>query len=1458
MRTLFQITLLLISFAITAQKIPSNLNQTTEGKRNGKWTILLDAGWKEISDVQQARYYRVIEYQLGKPIGRVRDYHSNGLLQWEGQLLSENPDVNDGVCIWYFDNGDKKKESAYKNGSRDGKEVNYWQGKKYSEGTYSKEKKNLDWIYYGDDLASHYYAADQDYQRMDSKSALTRYQKALAHAELLNKGTSIEKMNILWSMSYAQMEIGQAKEAALNLATALQLSHKVDGKFDQSLVEDAEKAAKKLVTLKIYESAILLFKEIVRKREAKLWTSNPNYYTDLKGILDNSYWSNQLDSMHFYFDKIAQILPSTDAQLSTHLHDWASFTIPRKEYDRFDVIERACEKFLKAKEHLNEKDKAYCSAWITNGRLAQAKGQNERALKCFENARANLQPQNSSHQETYLSALGYSAEVYHTIGKYDAKAALVFNEFEKWSDQLMDSKGEDYALHFASLAKYYLKLGNYKRAEETLIKSMKAIEAIYGLSSDEYAAMKIFMANVLTQSGQKEKAQAFLSTQAQGEKAIIKGGGLNEAMAEVEELTTALQAGEYIKAVAFFEKRSNQILPFLETNGKYESLIMINLGMGGCYKQTGNLHRAGELFLYSKKLAEQKLAQSHPTRILTIRSLADFYYATGSFREAEDNLLEALNILNETRTKANQSESDEQYFPILELLGFTYIGQDYFREAEKAFNDVLQYYMNRYGEASFEYANASTSLAQLFTRTKQFSKATALYEKALPYFQSKHGEQSTQYVDVERSLANIYLLTGDYTKAEPLYLKAKSIYQQTSGSKGSRYQGALTDLGLLYTYSHQLEKGTAIYHELLQIHQDGIKSIFPSLSEREKTAYYSQVRNHFNSYYAFTLQAWKKNPAEAIDMFNLQLVSKSLLFKSSLRVRQTIQASGDGELIKKLNEWQISKEQLSKVYQMSERDLAKANIDVKALELKINEAEKVLTLKSQSFANLLADRPTWQALRNKLKPGEAAIEMVRINEALPGFTFSYLGKGITYDTLGAEGGMRIVNLADQCSAIKAGLKIGQTIMTINGVSTKGKTFKQLAVLMKDNPINLQLKKNDSKETYVAQISTDSVFARTFPKKVRYVALLVTPTTTTQPEVVLLSNGDDLENRYLKYYKNSILQQQSDAYSYKAFWQPIQQRLPGVEKIFFSPDGVYNSINLNTLYNTETNRFLLDDLEVRQVSNTSDILAPVVQSNSQKAILIGFPDYYFSIKAMAANQTDNIDFQVLKTDSTQRFMKGNQVTTLPGTKVEVDVIENILKLGKMNTSKYTLGDASEEKLKSIQSPRLLHIATHGFFMQDIGEGSDATRGVTGVSANKLQDNPLLRSGLLLAGAGKTINGGQQATQTEDGIFTAYEAMNLDLSKTEMVVLSACETGLGQIQTGEGVYGLQRAFRAAGAQYVLMSLWKVDDVATQKLMSQFYGDWLKINGKAEAFRAAQLKLRQEFPHPYFWGAFVLTGN
>ena len=183
---------------------------------------------------------------------------------------------------------------------------------------------------------------------------------------------------------------------------------------------------------------------------------------------------------------------------------------------------------------------------------------------------------------------------------------------------------------------------------------------------------------------------------------------------------------------------------------------------------------------------------------------------------------------------------------------------------------------------------------------------------------------------------------------------------------------------------------------------------------------------------------------------------------------------------------------------------------------------------------------------------------------------------------------------------------------------------------------------------------------------------------------------------------------------------------------------------------------------------------------------------------------------------------------------------------------TESQASERNFKGMQEPRILHIASHGFFLSDKDQKSDFY---------SMENNPLLRSGLLLAGAQNTYFGRQLRPNTfmdgEDGVLTAHEVLNMDFNGTDLVVLSACETGLGEVKNGEGVYGLQRAFVIAGARSVVISLWKVDDEATQDLMTSFYKHFLDGMTKYESLTLAQREMRAKYEDPVYWGAFVLCG-
>ena len=251
--------------------------------------------------------------------------------------------------------------------------------------------------------------------------------------------------------------------------------------------------------------------------------------------------------------------------------------------------------------------------------------------------------------------------------------------------------------------------------------------------------------------------------------------------------------------------------------------------------------------------------------------------------------------------------------------------------------------------------------------------------------------------------------------------------------------------------------------------------------------------------------------------------------------------------------------------------------------------------------------------------------------------------------------------------------------------------------------------------------------------------------------------------------------------------------------------------------------MVDSKEVITLTTASDLLKTTNIVLPKKGItLFGHPVY-------DSQQGDSM------TSGGVKDVRKDKYADLPGTETEVRHIKSSLEKHGIQTDMFLGKEASEENLKDHSPKGILHISTHGFF---IHYDDDV--------------NSLFGSGLILAGANDPIG-----SHREDGILNSYEASLLNLKDVDLVVLSACETGLGELKGGEGVYGLQRAFKSAGVTYAIMSLWKVDDVATEKMMSVFYEELSQMNGVRESFVKAQEQIKQTYPEPYYWGAFVLIG-
>ena len=352
-----------------------------------------------------------------------------------------------------------------------------------------------------------------------------------------------------------------------------------------------------------------------------------------------------------------------------------------------------------------------------------------------------------------------------------------------------------------------------------------------------------------------------------------------------------------------------------------------------------------------------------------------------------------------------------------------------------------------------------------------------------------------------------------------------------------------------------------------------------------------------------------------------------------------------------------------------------------------------------------------------------------------------------------------------------------------------------------------------------------VFDRSFTSAKNY-AFLIADLQSVDPKLVVIEKGEELDGKYAKAYLNMVKVKVQDRITYDKFWKPVDEQLSDRENVHLSLDGVYFQVNIGALRRSD-GTYVSDAINLHLYTSTRDLVKEESGRAVKKADFFGYPD--FGSKGLLA--------------------------ALPGTKVEIEAISQITKSKGFATNIYMQDQATEECLKQIVSPSILHIATHGFFLP---ENQASGEKVFGVDVNEVKENPLLRSGLMLTDAEQSMSDDTQNAEvnsTNNGILTAYEVITLDLKNTNLVVLSACETGLGEVKSGEGVYGLQRAFQVAGAESVIMSLWKVSDETTKELMSTFYRNWMGGKKKEEAFFEAQKSLRTTYPEPYYWGAFVM---
>jgi CHAT domain-containing protein/tetratricopeptide (TPR) repeat protein len=323
--------------------------------------------------------------------------------------------------------------------------------------------------------------------------------------------------------------------------------------------------------------------------------------------------------------------------------------------------------------------------------------------------------------------------------------------------------------------------------------------------------------------------------------------------------------------------------------------------------------------------------------------------------------------------------------------------------------------------------------------------------------------------------------------------------------------------------------------------------------------------------------------------------------------------------------------------------------------------------------------------------------------------------------------------------------------------------------------------------------------------------------------------------------------------YDIVWKPLLPALAGISRIYVSTDGVLDQIPFDAVAD-DNGKLLMQDFDMYRVASTGVLVEPSAKPASSRAYLFGDPQYY-------PDRPDPKTCDNELRDARSAPARGAEIADLPCTGTEVREAASALQAHGTTVVTEIGSDASKLNLTSLHGAAIVHIATHGFFA-DSAASEGARFGAAGGAAE--YEEPLMRSGLILAGGGATWQGLPAQSADDNGILTAYEAADLDLQGTELVVLSACDSGLGEANAGEGVFGLQRGFAEAGTKMLMMSMWSVPDLETQELLGAFYEKWLGGMGAFDALHAAELQERDVVEKRYgadipkFWAGFMLVMN
>lgn len=887
---------------------------------------------------------------------------------------------------------------------------------------------------------------------------------------------------------------------------------------------------------------------------------------------------------------------------------------------------------------------------------------------------------------------------------------------------------------------------------------------------------------------------------------------------EISSEDAAVPQGHYQIKVEAWRMASKADREYVAQQLQLREAVQLDIKVNQLYSQS-DYEAALKLAQQSLAIRQRLLPSADPLIAQSMFNLAGVHLTLGNYSSAEPLLRQSLEI----REKKLDPDDLELAKSLNSLAGLYQAIGDYER-AEPLFKRALQVREKKLGLENRTVAQTIKNLGLLYKDKRDYKNAEQLLVRARDLLIKLIGSDDHPIVATTlNSLAVVYQEQGELDKAEPLYQRALQIQEKAFGPDNLDVANTIHNLAVLYLLKHDYARAEPLYKRGLETIEKNLGSEHPLVANAlESISVLYQVTGRVNA----AIQCQRRS---------------SEIREHDLAV--TIATGSENQKRLYMSTLDIETDMAISLHVLS----APQNSDAASLALTAILRRKGRVL--DAMANSI------ETLRNRstAKDRELLERLFEIRSKLA--TAVINGPGTTS---AAEYKNTLTKLRTDADELEA------------AISARSAQFR-----VQSAPVTLEaIQRSLPHDSALVEISTYHPFDPLAVTKegalgkTRYVAYVLKR--TGGPAWVELGEGATIDKkiaalRRLLADPSSQIRESARALD-EQIMRPVRHLTGPIQNLFVSADGALNLIPFGALID-EQNHYLVENYTLTYLTSGRDLLRLQSKSgNSRNPVVIANPTFDGNnIASDKSATTSNRSGLQRRSDDLAQAVYGQ----LPGAAVEGQALKRILP----NATLLTGPRATELAVKRLKSPLVLHIATHGFFLPNESNSGN----VQSESASHWE-NPLLRSGIVLAGANQRRGG-----SGEDGILTALEAAGLDLWGTRVVVLSACETGLGEVRNGDGVYGLRRALVLAGAESQLMTLWKVDDSTTKDLMVNYYKLLEAHEGRADALRHVQLRMlhskqvsqsrggrgtqvvtedanvsRQGRTHPYYWASFIQSGD